>query len=482
MAIDPFIRQIYNSIDITRNGWTRVCADDIGCVLRGLAHLARLLPIFKVAQRFAGLHLKPAKCVIVPLGNKFSDQLRDTLQQWLRHNIPLWEFFTISATGKYLGFALGPSACNETWTRPLRAWKQRAVEVATAAAPPVVSILEYNCQCMSVLSYVAQLAMPPPDLHRKELATMTKVLHLPPSSLTRDAVIDLENVGLPRVLGIEANAAAIRLRTALKTIPGWQTMHGQLIDAWESEAPLSYAFIGEQINYTVPPFDYPPFVRNLFHAVSQATNDETTFTASTAYPQVVRRFHALPAVVPLMQQRLAKHFPASRWHLADFARFDATLKRGGGHLALSTIRACIGSWCTSHRMREQRILLCLFGCPDPAQDSHFHYMECPILWHLIDSFLTTKNVVHKRLCACCGQVSGIGSTGPTDVENIWFNRVGVSASNFLHLQSTMLACDLYHSLKLHAVNEITAVLQSGGSLSAVLQSHLHASFSRCQRP
>ena len=125
MAIDPFIRQIYNSSDIPRNGWTRVCADDIGCVLRRLAHLARLLPIFKVAQRFAGLHLKPAKCVIVPLGNKFSDQLRNTLQQWLRYNIPRWEFFTISATGKYLGFALGPSARNETWTKPMRVWKQR---------------------------------------------------------------------------------------------------------------------------------------------------------------------------------------------------------------------------------------------------------------------------------------------------------------------------------------------------------------------
>ena len=183
-----------------------------------------------------------------------------------------------------------------------------------------------------------------------------------------------------------------------------------------------------------------------------------------------------------MQQRLAKHFPAIRWHLANFARFGATLKRGGGHLALSTIRTCTGSWCTSHRMHERRILPCLFGCPEPARDSQLHYMDCPKLWHLLDNFLTTRNVVHKRLCACCGQVSELGNSGSIHIEMIFFNRAGVSATAVKHLQSTMLACDLYHSLKLHDVDSVTAVLQSGGNLSAVLQSHLDAAYSRCQRP
>ena len=40
-----------------------------------------------------------------------------------------------------------------------------------------------------------------------------------------------------------------------------------------------------------------------------------------------------------------------------------------------------GAWTTSHRMHEEVLQPCVYGCVD-CKDTFCHYLECPILWQL----------------------------------------------------------------------------------------------------
>ena len=40
-----------------------------------------------------------------------------------------------------------------------------------------------------------------------------------------------------------------------------------------------------------------------------------------------------------------------------------------------------GAWTTSHRMHEEFIKSCVYGCVD-CKDTLCHYLECPVLWQL----------------------------------------------------------------------------------------------------
>ena len=50
-----------------------------------------------------------------------------------------------------------------------------------------------------------------------------------------------------------------------------------------------------------------------------------------------------------------------------------------GHIALKVIKTWLNGWATSHRMHEDPILPCLFGCKD-HRDSLPHYVMCPNIY------------------------------------------------------------------------------------------------------
>jgi len=52
-------------------------------------------------------------------------------------------------------------------------------------------------------------------------------------------------------------------------------------------------------------------------------------------------------------------------------------KRCGTHVAVCALKTWLGGWTTSHRMHEEVVLACLFGCP--AKDEWVHYACCPAL-------------------------------------------------------------------------------------------------------
>ena len=198
ICIEPFIRRLYALIDAKSLGCTRVCADDIGIVLRDRMVLKRLKGVFDTAALVAGAVLKPVKCIIVPIAVVFSDEVAEQFKEWLANLIPEWSHFAIKSVGKYLGFILGPASEGKSFEAPLRKWFSRSRTIHTSGMPAPAAVMSYNSRAISVLTYVAQLEELPRGLGRKEVGVLNNLMRYPPQSLSCPAAFDLWDYGHPR--------------------------------------------------------------------------------------------------------------------------------------------------------------------------------------------------------------------------------------------------------------------------------------------
>jgi hypothetical protein len=122
--LEAFASVIYQNTGPTCNpshiGIMRCCADDVGAALLSLMGLKYLAPIFDLAELLAGLTLKPAKCVIVPISTTLTEEVSKQISTWLANNIPNWKHFKIQAHGNYLGIVMGPQAKDAQWRKAVR--------------------------------------------------------------------------------------------------------------------------------------------------------------------------------------------------------------------------------------------------------------------------------------------------------------------------------------------------------------------------
>ena len=88
-------------------GQVRACADDVGAALRNLKDLIRVYLIFESVGKATGLHLKPAKCVLVLLSHVSIEHNNECVRAWLRANIPKWDNFVIANHGNNDGTIYG---------------------------------------------------------------------------------------------------------------------------------------------------------------------------------------------------------------------------------------------------------------------------------------------------------------------------------------------------------------------------------------
>eukprot|EP00974_Lingulodinium_polyedra_P081940 7933020-Lingulodinium_polyedra.AAC.1 len=219
-------------------GSTRACADDIGAVIREKAHLCLFRHIFSIAEASAGLCLKPSKCWMVPLAAEFSHSIESSMRQWLKATIPEWSDFQIGGKLKMLGLYLGPEACPEhSYAAPLAKYKARIHAVAASHLPPSVATLQYMVWCLSCISYVAQFFGPLNDFLVLECWAINKLLHLPPSSLSVAAGLQLKSIGMIDLKSLTATATASLARAAAKTLQ-WSRHWNDLTSFAELELPL----------------------------------------------------------------------------------------------------------------------------------------------------------------------------------------------------------------------------------------------------
>ena len=78
---------------------TRICADDCRSALKFLKVLKRQASIFRLAASFAGLHLKPAKYVLIVTACNLTEHLIASIRNWLSFNVPEFKDIVIAESG-----------------------------------------------------------------------------------------------------------------------------------------------------------------------------------------------------------------------------------------------------------------------------------------------------------------------------------------------------------------------------------------------
>ena len=470
VGVDPFLWWMYKVIELAGLGKIRVCADDIGTALKNISALLVLYPIYVAIERAAGPSLKPSECLLVPTGHEFTLGLVIIFETWLQLNIPGWACFEIKSAGKYLGFWLGPKAASLQWIRTLDKYSCRTQLAADTGSAASVSVLRYNSRALPVLGYISQLLPLPPGFAKIERKMLYRVLHCPFNALAFHPWFRLGDAGGPRIRSASVLATATRLRAATTTVPHWQSLLRELRDAAEQFLPLDRALSGGRPSFDDPgPFapvdaawwpvcwDDKPFAWYLgeaadffpraadanraLHAGYDALLDAAG-SGSGLQATAARLLHEgihIGSLAGVVCTRLRSLFPAlaDRLSLEYSSRLLAVMKRSSSHIAMFALKTVCNGWCTSHRMHEDTVSSCVFGCSECS--SLAHYLACPRLWTLI------------------GEELGI-------LSDCVAHRLGLHQVSDGTIRALFLAFHVYHAVKVgHRRVFLTALETSGFS-------------------
>ena len=138
------------------------------------------------------------------------------MRRWLRENIPEFAEFMITSAGKYLGYISGRNSAALSYADPIAKYNKRVLEIVDGRAPSTVAFLKYNEWAVSVLSYVAQFAVPPGDIDigRLEYQAKHKLLRLPPQSMSYELSHRLDDFCVASPTALEYYCLAIMYRFA----------------------------------------------------------------------------------------------------------------------------------------------------------------------------------------------------------------------------------------------------------------------------
>ena len=412
-AIDPFLYCIDQALRAENRGIARACADDIGAVFRRLKHLELIHPIFVDANKFAGLSLKPSKCVLVLLCELSEKRVSD-VRKWLKRNISEWADVQIAATTKFLGFYVGPKASSMQWTEQATKIRNRIGCIKASSAPMELNALTYNSRISPVVGYIGQLVPIPDNFLRKEHADLHSTLRLPQNSLCHADFFHLADVGGPKLRSYCVSAVSALIRTSLKTVSSWSDWMPQLRAAAEQFLPLNPLLRNK---LSTPYWDSPPLAWNLEQA-SLGRPDHPQWADNL--PEIVAcakvKFTAkCPLQKFIYSELMQVKFPNSLIDTISgrltklYQPYDLDFTNGVSlsvcfdelakcpiSVALKVTKTWCNGWATSKRYHnnEGRVLPCLFGCTN-CLDDLAHYHQCPHLyaiWKFL-SPLSRDNIV-----------------------------------------------------------------------------------------
>jgi hypothetical protein len=244
LGFDPFLNMFDFTVEQKSLGVVRACADDVGFALTSIRVLPKVASTFRFAKALAGLHIKFKKSAIVPLC-EWSPARANEVKDWISAHLNEWSTINIAPAAKYLGTFLGPSIKDLPWRAPCVKWKSRVDAIATAGAPPSISASLYNTHALPVLSYVAQLAVPPRELVSQERFALSRIFHAPPNSFSRADLLNLSQWGSVHFRSIYTSLIATLVRASLKTISAWRLDYDLLASAAEEHLGYTKVIAGD---------------------------------------------------------------------------------------------------------------------------------------------------------------------------------------------------------------------------------------------
>jgi len=243
-----------------------------------------------------------------------------------------------------------------------------------------------------------------------ERIALHTVLRAPWNTFRHVDLLKLGRVGGPTLRSFNVASAAALFRTAAKTVCNWEAWNSQMLIAAREHLPVGKFVAG--MHY--PDFwDSPPYAHHLKSAFEgfvvqrkfqQAGANLTSKFAEknlgvapppggvffsefkalqkTVYSEIMGELfpdNVSTSINTICVNRAELLFRPFNIHTDGMINVDLavhTLKTMSGHITLKVMKTWLNGWATSHRMHEDPILPCLFGCKD-HKDSLPHYVMCP---------------------------------------------------------------------------------------------------------
>jgi hypothetical protein len=96
--------------------------------------------------------------VLIILGADATPELTAEFKAAITKMVPIWSGFRIAKKGEYLGFQTGPEGgTHESWTKPLKKYESRGLELGAAGLAPLASSFEYKTKIATITTYIEQL-------------------------------------------------------------------------------------------------------------------------------------------------------------------------------------------------------------------------------------------------------------------------------------------------------------------------------------
>jgi hypothetical protein len=210
----------------------------------------------------------------------------------------------------------------------------------------------------------------------------------------------LDKLGGTNFTSLNEYCCATAIRTANKTIRGWQRHVDTL--RLTAEQHLSIALVASGA-LNGPWWDTMPCALHLecayrgtghFQAFSfasleakkaQKEPENKKGVQAIAFKCINQISFDSEARFLLLSRRTSPLGLSCRYTLTrtDVEKAFDCAHRSAYHDALAWLKTVTNAWCTSTRMHEPVHLKCIFGCKD-AKDCISHYLECLILWSIIN--------------------------------------------------------------------------------------------------
>ena len=162
LALDPFLEHL--RANLPSDSMIRAYADDMAVILPCGSNANLLPPMFERLAKASSLHVNVSKTVLTPLYPTSKLQAGNDIQQcaWSGMSIEL-------GCSKYLGFLVGPLAdAAKNFKTPFEKFKKRASYwLGCTWLGAHLQTLGFNMFALSVLNFISQLYLPPPDMMKQ---------------------------------------------------------------------------------------------------------------------------------------------------------------------------------------------------------------------------------------------------------------------------------------------------------------------------
>ena len=383
-------------------GSIKAFADDVAIVIGCIRRLRAVHAAFATFGKGTNLHLKPRKCVAVPLAARITHQRIAEVSSRIASVVPEWSDLLVAAAAKYLGVWVGPESVGRVWGDPLGKWWERGTDLASQLLAPSMAVREYNRRAVPTLGYVAQVCAPPVRLRSSEKRMVETLFHTMSNGFPPRMLFNLGRLGIQPPTSLNAFCRAAAFRTANRTSRDWKSCKEEF-DRVRVDDPLLSPY-SSSVKGATPWWDSEPMCDFLARA-SHAFPDEIGLDAAE---QVV-------SAAPEGQQKLAyKSFRRlgvpfewcselarrlSLWTPEDFKiqipgiKWDpilAGLKRAPPTLALSMLRLWCHAWSTAHRTHDSSGGWVCKACGGPDSLRHL-FFECNVVWVRVAEVLGRAN-------------------------------------------------------------------------------------------